>query len=112
METRVAVLEQRVDSLEKRSDDHEKEDERLHRYMTHMMEDLQAKLASLERTGARFESDLTHRSVTENGTRESLKDIFDRLRVLERMAWIAIGSTTAFGAIVTYFGNTLLKLIK
>lgn len=112
MESRVAVLEQRVDSLEKRSDEHEKEDERLHRYMTHMMEDLQAKLGSLERTGARFESDLTHRAVTDNGTQESLRDIFERLRTLERMAWIAIGSVAAFGTVITYFGNLILKVLR
>ena len=112
MESRVTALEVKVGALEKRSDEHEREDERLHRYMTHMMEDLQAKLANLERTGARFEADLTHRSLSENGTSESLKEIFERLRALERMAWIAIGSTAAFGTVVSYFGNTILKLMK
>ena len=112
MEARVSVLETRVDSLEKKYDEHEREDERLHRYMTHMMEDLQAKLSSLERTGARFESDLTHRTMKENGTEKSLTEIFDRLRTLERMAWIAIGSTAAFGTLMTYFASNILKLIK
>ena len=111
MESRLSVLEVKVGALEKRSDEHEREDERLHRYMTHMMEDLQAKLASLERTGARFESDLTPRTLTENGTQESLKEIFNRLRTLERMAWIAIGSTTAFGSVVVYFGKTITSML-
>ena len=111
MESRVTALEVKVDSLEKGSDAHEREDERLHRYMTHMMEDLQEKLANLERTGARFEADLTHRTLSANGTAESLKEIFNRLRTLERMAWIAIGSTTAFGVVVTYFGKTITNLL-
>jgi len=111
MDSRVAVLEEKVESLEKRSDEHEREDERLHRYMTHMMEDLQAKLAGLERTGARFEADLTHRATNDNGTKENLKEIFDRLRTLERMAWIAVGSTTAFGAVIVYFGTSIMKVL-
>ena len=112
MESRVAVLEEKVSSLEERSDAHEREDERLHRYMTHMMEDLQAKLAELSRTGARFEADLTHRTISDSGTKENMKEIFDRLRTLERMAWIAIGTTTSFSAIIAYFGNSIMKLLK
>ena len=111
MDSRVAVLEEKVESLEKRSDEHEREDERLHRYMTHMMEDLQAKLASLERTGARFEADLTHRTTRDNGTEKNMNEIFDRLRTLERMAWIAVGSTTAFGAVIVYFGTSIMKVL-
>ena len=41
-----------------------------------------------------------------------MTEIFDRLRALERMAWIAIGSTGAFGAIVTYFGSHIMGLLN
>ncbi len=112
MESRVAKLEFRVDGLEKKSDEHEAEDERLHRYMTHMMEDLQARLASIERTGTRFEADLQHRNGRDGDLKVQMNEIFDRLRMLERMAWIAIGSTTAFGTIVAYFGGSIMKLLK
>src|SRR5678815_5926756 len=112
MESRVAVLEEKVESLEKKSDAHEREDERLHRYMTHMMEDLQAKLGGLERTGARFEADLTHRTMRDSGAEKNMNEIFDRLRMLERMAWIAVGSTTAFGAMIAYFGNSIMKILS
>ena len=108
---RVTVLEVKVDALEKRGEEHEKEDDRWHRYMSHLMEDLQAKLANLERTGVRFETDLTHRSMKDNGTEKSLNEIFARLRSLERMAWIAIGSTTAFGSMVVYFGKTITNML-
>lgn len=111
MEARVTTLEVKVGALEKRSDEHEKEDDRLHRYMTHMMEDLQGKLASLQRTGDRFEADLAHRNLSDNGTQKSLDEIFHRLRMLERMAWVAIGSTTAFGSVVVYFGKTIVELL-
>ncbi len=112
MESRVAVLEEKVDSLEKRSDEHEKEDERLHRYMTHMMEDLQAKLSGLERTGARFEADLVHRNGSETDTKQSLREIYDRLRVVERLIYIAMGGVMAVGALATFFGMKILLLLK
>ena len=112
METRVGMLELRVENLEKSSEEHEKEDERLHRYMTHMMEDLQARLSGIERTGTRFEADLQHRTGRDTEQSEAIKEIFDRLRTLERMAWIAIGSTVAFSTIATYFGNAIMKVIK
>ena len=44
--------------------------------------------------------------------KEQMSEIFERLRTLERMAWIAIGSTGAFGAIVTYFGSHIMGLLK
>lgn len=112
MEARVSVLEEKVESLERRSDEHEKEDERLHRYMTHMMEDLNAKLSSLEKTGIRFEADLAHRSTKENGTERALEEIFNRVRTIERTIWLAIGSTTAFGAMFAYFGHNLAVLLS
>ena len=112
MESRVTALEVRVGGLEKKSDAHEAEDERLHRYVAHMMEDLQARLAGIERTGTRFEADLQHRSGRDGETQVHLNEIFSRLRTLERMAWIAIGSTAAFGTIATYFGSNIMKLLK
>ena len=112
MESRVAILEVRVESLEKQSEEHELEDKRLHKYMTNIMEDLQFRLSNIERTGERFEADLRHRSGQDTDNRADMKEIFTRLQSLERMAWIAIGSTGAFGAIVTYFGSHIMGLLK
>ncbi len=112
MEHRVTTLEVRVQTLEKKYDDHEDEDRRLHKYMTNMMEDLQARLAGIERTGVRFEADIQHRSGRDGELKENMDEIFKRLRTLERMAYVAIGSTAAFGAVISYFGTTILKLLK
>ena len=112
MESRVAILEVRVESLEKQSEEHELEDKRLHKYLTNIMEDLQFRLSNIERTGERFEADLRYRSERAGEATVQMKDIFMRLQSLERMAWIAIGSTGAFGAIVTYFGSHIMGLLK
>lgn len=109
MEARVAVLETKVVELERRSVEHERVDEQLHKYMTRMMEDLQARLAGIERTGARFEADLANRQMGDKRTTSSLDEIFSRLRALERMSWIATGGVLTVGGIATFFGWSILK---
>src|SRR3990167_283653 len=111
MEAKIATLELRVDRLEERSDLHEAEDKRLHKYMTNMMEDLQARLAGIERTGARFEADLANRNGQDATTKQRLDRISDRLAKLEKMAWMAIGGLFAVGSIATFFGWNILKLL-
>ena len=111
MEARVSILEVRVEGLEKRSDKHEEEDRRLHKYMTNMMEDLQGRLAGIERTGVRFEADLTHRATGERTLQEQLSGIFERIRVVERMIWVATGGALAVGGIATFFGWNILKVL-
>ena len=109
MESRVAVLETKVETLEQRSVRHEQVDEQLHKYMTRMMEDLQARLAGIEHTGARFEADLAVRQDRESEFHKQLSEIFHRLRMLERMAWIATGGVVSVGGIATFFGWAILK---
>jgi len=111
MEAKVATLEVRVDVLEKRLEDHDNDDRQIHKYMTNMMEDLQARLAGIEKTGARFEADMMHRNGHDTTTQTRLDSISERLRVLERMAWVAIGGLGALGTVATFFGWQVLKLL-
>ena len=111
MEPRVAALEVRVENLEKKSDEHEDEDRRLHKYMTNMMEDLQAQLAGLRRSADRFEADLSHRSDNDGTIRDSMKEIFARLRTVERLIYIAVGGVIVTGGIVSIVGGKILGLL-
>ena len=110
-ETKLATMDLRLGSLEKRADSHEDDDRRLHKYMTNMMEDLQARLAGIERSAARFEADLSNRNVNENGYKLRLDKISDRLAKLERLAWMAMGGLVAVGSLATFFGWNILKLL-
>ena len=69
---------------------------------------MESRVARLEVRVEGLEKDAAH---DENKSEEQLKEIFDRLRTLERMAWIAIGSTVAFSTIATYFRSTILKIL-
>ena len=110
-ESKIAVLETRVDTLEEWTKKHELNDERAHKYQNNMLEDFLARLAGIERSAARFETDLMHRNGSDLDTKVSLKEIFERIRVLERLAYIAIGGLGAVGAVATFFGWNILKLL-
>ena len=110
-DARIAVLETKVETLEQWAERHEREDERAHKYQNNMMEDLIERLAGIERSAARFETDLLHRNGNDLDTKVSLKEIFERIRVLERLAYIAIGGLGAVGAVATFFGWNILKLL-
>ena len=110
-DAQLAVLETKVETLEQWAEKHERDDERAHKYQNNMMEDLIARLAGIERSAARFETDLMHRNGSDLDTKVSLKEIFERIRILERLAYIAIGGLGAVGAVATFFGWNILKLL-
>ena len=111
MESKVAVLENKVETLEQWALKHERDDERAHKYQNNMLEDFLARLAGIERSAARFETDLLHRNGSDLDTKVSLKEIFERIRVLERLAYIAIGGLGVIGALASFFGWQVLKLL-
>ena len=111
MESKVAALEVEVENLKSWAEKHDRDDDRVHKYMTHMMEDLIERLSGIERSAARFEADLAHRNGNDLTTAQTMKEIFDRLRTLERLAYLAMGGVGAVGAVATFFGWNILKIL-
>ena len=111
MESQIAALEVKVENLESWADKHERDDDRTHKYMNHMSEDILGRMSGIERSAARFEADLAHRAGSDLRSERSIEEIFKRLRVLERMAWIMIGGMGALGTVATFFGWNILKLL-
>ena len=112
METKIATLEVRVENIEAWAEKHERDDDRTHKYINNMLEDLLEKLVGLERSAARFESDLAHRNGNDLNTHSSLKEIYERIRVLERLVWIAVGGVIVTGGIVSIVGGNILKILS
>ena len=110
-DAKIAVLETKVETLEEWAAKHELDDQRSHKYQNNMMEDLIARLAGIERSATRFETDLLHRNGSDLDTKVSLKEIFERIRVLERLVWIAMGAVVVVGGIVSIVGGNILKII-
>lgn len=111
MDAKIATLETKVENLEDWRDKHERNDEREHKYVANMIEDMLAKMAGIERSAVRFETDLAHRDGQQLGTQESLKEIFNRIRVLERLTYIAIGGIAVIGTVFSIIGSRLLSLL-
>lgn len=111
MEAKVAALDVRVETLEKWTEKHEDEDARQHKYQNAVIENMFNKLAEIQLAAARFEADLQHRTGSDLDTRARLQRISDRLAVIERMAWIALGGMLTVGALATFFGWNILKLL-
>lgn len=112
MDTKIAALEVKVENLEDWREKHEREDERAHKYMNHMAEDILARMSGIERSAARFEADLAHRNGHQLTTQESLKEIYDRIRILERLVWIAVGGVVVTGSIVSIISGNLLRILS
>ena len=81
------------------------------KYTHNMLEDLGIKLVGLERSAARFEADLMHRSGNDTSTREWLGGIDGRLRTIERLVWIAVGGVVVIGGLTAIIGGNILKLL-
>lgn len=111
MESKVAALEVEVENLKSWAEKHERDDERSHKYMNNMAEDILTRISGIERSAARFEADLAHRNGNDLNTNQTLSEIFKRIRALERLAWIAIGGLGAVGAVATFFGWNILKIL-
>lgn len=79
-------------------------------YTHNMLEDLIHRMAKIEVTAARFETNLIH--VNGNGatTQTALAGIDNRMRTLERMAWGSIGGLTVFAGIFTFFGWKVIQM--
>src|SRR3990167_9065815 len=104
MESQIAALEVKVETLEAWAEKHERDNDRTHKYMSHMSEDILARMSGIERSAARFEADLAHRIGNEVTAQRQMSEIFSRLRVLERMAWVVIGGLGALGTVATFLG--------
>lgn len=111
-DAQIAVLETKVETLEVWADRHEREDAQNHKYQNNMMENLISRLAGIEQSAARFETDLLHRNGHDTDTKGSLREIYDRLRTLERLVWIAVGGMVVVGSIMSIVGSKILTLLS
>ena len=82
------------------------------KYIHNMIEDLGAKMTTLERAAARFEADLTHRNISESESRKWLGGIEGRLQTIERLVWIAVGGLIIIGGLTMLIGGNILKLLS
>lgn len=81
------------------------------KYVHNMLEDLGIKIGGLERSAARFESDLLHRNIASDGLMKWLATVDERQRTIERLVWIAVGGVIVIGTLVGIIGGNILRLL-
>lgn len=81
------------------------------KYTHNMLEDLGARIGGIERSAARFEADLIHRSLSDQSAQKWLGGIESRLQTIERLVWIAVGGVVVIGGLTTFVGGNILKLL-
>lgn len=103
-EKKLVELSVRVVNLE--------EDARRSSKYTHvMLEDLIHRIAKLETAAVRFETNLVHVNGNGDSATARLRDIEERLRSLERLAWVAIGGLATLTGVAGFLGWQVLKLL-
>lgn len=110
-EAQIAVLETRVDTLEEWAKKHELDDQRNHKYQNNMLENLLGRLAGIEQSAARFETDLMYRNGSDVTTQKGLSKLDERVRNIERLVWIAVGGLVVVGSIMGIVGSKILTLL-
>lgn len=101
---KVAELSVRVGRIE--------DDTRRSSSYTHvMLEDLITRVSKLETAAARFETNLIHVNGSGDTTNKQLRDIENRMRSLERLAYISTGAFLAFTGVAGFFGWKFIQFV-
>ena len=111
MEAKIAAIDVRVENLENRLDKHEAEDDRFHKYNSHMLEDLIGKITKIDISAARFEADLVHRAGNDNDTKGKMQEINDKLDTVRRLVWMALGAVIVMAGSISVIGDSIMKAL-
>lgn len=103
-----AELALRIEFLQKAHED----DVKARKYTHNMIEDLVSKIGNLEQSAVRFELYMTHRDVMDDGLKGLLNVLDSRMRVVERLVWVAVGGMVVIAGLTSIVGTTIINLLK
>lgn len=101
----------RLDRLEADMKEHYLKDEKAFKYAHNMMENSLEKLASLERSVSHYEGGVVLRVEMEKDKKLAMDNLDLRLRVVEKLAWTAVGGLIVLGGLVSIIGKNILQLL-
>lgn len=79
------------------------------KYMSRLIEDVQARYADLMVTFGRIETAFQQHLKDDKAMGEGLQGMDARLRVIERLVWIAVGGIIVLGALIGLIGSSILR---
>ena len=89
---------------------HELKDEKAFKYAHNMLEDVVEKLASVQRTISHYEGERGMRADIERQKQATFNDMDNRLRIVERLSWIAVGGVVVIGGMLGMFGKQISQI--
>lgn len=110
-DAQIAVITTRLDAIEENAAKHEAEDDRRFKYSHHMAEDTLGKLASLERSMSYYEGERTMRGEADKERLRRDSDTEGRLRTIERLIYVAIGSIIILGGTFAIISQKVINLL-
>lgn len=110
-DSHVAVITTRLDAIEEQAAKHEEEDDKRFRYSHHMAEDTLEKLASLERSVSYYEGERVMRGEADKVKMQRDADTEQRLRTIERLIYVAIGSIIILGGTFAVISQRVINLL-
>jgi archaellum component FlaC len=104
LEVRVAILENGLhQEIEKR----EKSD----KYRHNMAEDIQARYADIKGDIGGMKTGLLSHISDDRRMQESIESIDHRIRIVERLTWVAVGGVAVIGSGIYLFASKLIELL-
>ena len=101
----------RVESVEKGLDREIAKREEANKYMHRMVEDVQTRYHDIALSFGRMEAAFVEHTKDDKQMVITMGDLDKRLRMIERLTWIAIGGVTVIGALTALYGTYLVKLM-
>ena len=108
----VAIITTRLDAIEEGFVRHEAADDRRFKYSHNMQEDALDKLASLERSQSYYEGERVIRGEAEKARLARDADTEMRLRTIERLIYVAIGSIMILGTTFALISQRVINLLS
>ena len=89
---------------------HELKDEKAFKYAHNMLENVVEKLASLERSVSHYEGERMMKAEIEKQKQTTMSGMDERLRMVERLSWVAVGGVAVIGGMLGLFGKQLYQI--
>ena len=102
----------RIDQIEKNLDREIGNRETAVKYLSRIIEDIQRRYSEAMTMFSRIESAFKQHLEDDKQMSDGIKSLDSRIRIVERLVWIAVGGIIVIGAIIGILGTRILNLLN
>lgn len=82
------------------------------KYTHRMLEDVQSRYSDIAVSFGRIETAFTQHLTDDKRMASSMEDMDARVRVIERLTWVAVGGVVVIAGLFAVFGSLMVKFLK